>query len=35
MSKDQVRGNDILKQPGCNNWLNIISVEELNYDLNK
>ena len=35
MSKDQIRANDILQQPGCNNWLNIIPVEEFNYNLNK
>ena len=27
MSTDQIRANDILQQPGCNNWLNIIPTE--------
>ena len=27
--------NDILQQPGCNNWLNIIPIEEFNSNLNK
>ena len=35
MSTDQIRANDILQQPGCNNWLNIIPIEEFNYNLNK
>ena len=35
MSTDQIRANDILQQPSCNNYLNIITVEELNYNLNK
>ena len=35
MSKNKIRGNNFLQQPGCNNWLNIIPIEEFNYDLNK
>ena len=35
MSKDQIRANNILQKPGCNNWLNIIPIEELNCNLNK
>ena len=35
MSKDQIRANYIRQQPGCNNWLNIIPIEEYNYNLNK
>ena len=35
MFKDQIRANDIFQQPGCNNWLNIIPIEEFNYNLNK
>ena len=35
MSREQLRANDILQQPGCNNWLNIIPIEEFNYTLNK
>ena len=34
MSKDQIGAFDILQQPGSNNRLNIISVEEFNYSLN-
>ena len=30
-----MRVNDILQQPGCSNWLNIISVEAFNNNLNK
>ena len=29
MSKYQIRANDNLQQPGCNNWLKIISVDDL------
>ena len=35
MSKYQIRADDILRQPGCNNWLNITPMEEFNYSLNK
>ena len=35
MSKDQIRTNDILQQPGRNSWLSIIPVEEFNCNLNK
>lgn len=35
MSRDQLRANDLLQQPGCNNWLNTIPIEEFNYTLNK
>ena len=35
MLKDQIGTNDIPQQPGCNNWLNIIPMEEFNYSLNK
>ena len=35
MSKDLISANDILQQAGCNNWLNIIPIEEFNYNLNK
>ena len=35
MCKDQITANDILQQPGCNNCLNIIPIEEFNYNLNK
>ena len=32
---DQIRANDIIQQPSRNNWLDIIPIEELNYNLNK
>ena len=35
MSKDKIRANDTLQQPGCQNWLNNIPIEEFNYNLNK
>ena len=35
MSKDQIRASDILEQPGCNNWLDIISNEDFNCTQNK
>ena len=35
MWKDQITANDILQQLGCNNCLNIILIEEFNYNLNK
>ena len=35
MSTDQIGANGNLQKPGCNNWLNIIPVEEFNYNLNK
>ena len=35
MSKDYMRVNDILQQPVCTNWLNIILTEQFNYNLNK
>ena len=35
MSKDQIRANGILQQPVCNNRLNIIPIEEFNYNLKK
>ena len=35
MSKDYIRANDILQQPGGTNWLNIILTKEFNYNLKK
>ena len=35
MSTDQIRANEILQKPGCNTSLNIIPIEEFNYNLNK
>ena len=35
MSTDQIRANELLQKPGCNNSLNIIQIEEFNYNLNK
>ena len=35
ISKVQIRANDIHQQAGCNNSLNIIPIQEFNYNLNK
>ena len=35
MSRDQIRANTTLQQPGCNSWLNINPIQEFNYNLNK
>ena len=35
MSRGQIRANDILQLPVCNNWLNIIPIEKFNCNLNK